>query len=117
MKTRIKEVRQWAKLSQEKFGERIGVTKSAVSNMESGRYNITESIIRLICKEFGIDYIWLTTGEGEMLADDDSELLSIIDSLLESNNTAKRTFKAFAKLDSRDWEAIDKIIDSLSSND
>jgi transcriptional regulator with XRE-family HTH domain len=61
---RVKEIRKSEKvnLTMEKFGERIGLKKSAVSLIESGKNSLTDANIKSICREFGVDYMWLTTG-------------------------------------------------------
>ncbi|MCI6655035.1 MAG: helix-turn-helix domain-containing protein, partial [Clostridium sp.] len=41
---RIKEVRKSLGLTLEKFGEKIGVTKVAISNLENGHRNLTEQM-------------------------------------------------------------------------
>lgn len=66
MRIRIKEIRLNRGFSQEEFGKRLGVTKSTISNIETGRFNLTDSMVKLICKEFNIDENWLRTGEGNM---------------------------------------------------
>lgn len=66
MKERIKELRKELHLSQEIFGERLGVTKASISRLESGVNNVTESMVKLICSEFNVSEDWLRTGEGEM---------------------------------------------------
>ncbi|SEU24103.1 DNA-binding transcriptional regulator, XRE-family HTH domain [Lacrimispora sphenoides] len=66
MNSRIRELRKALKLSQEEFGSRLGVGKSAISYLESGRSNVTEQMILLICKEFSANEDWLRSGEGEM---------------------------------------------------
>jgi len=66
---RVREVRKNLGLTLDKFGERIGIKKSALSSIENGRSNLTDANIKAICREFNVDYIWLTTGEGEMLPD------------------------------------------------
>lgn len=70
MKDRIKKIRADNKLSMEKFGEQIGITRSSVCKLESGENSPSEQTIRLICKEFGINKEWLLTGSGEMLIED-----------------------------------------------
>lgn len=72
MKDRIKELRKFLDLSQELFGEKIGLSKSAISNIESGRYNVTDTIIITICNIFIINEHWLRTGEGNMFIESDS---------------------------------------------
>lgn len=66
MRIRIKEIRLNRGFSQEEFGKRLGVTKSTISNIETGRFNLTDSMVKLICKEFNVDETWLRTGEGNM---------------------------------------------------
>lgn len=69
MNERIKQLRTSLNLNQEAFGARLGVQKSQISRMESGTNNITESMQILICREFNVNYLWLTTGEGDMFID------------------------------------------------
>ena len=64
MNTRIKKIRNHNRISQEEFGNKIGITKSSVSLLESGKNSPSEQTIRLICTEFGVNEIWLRTGEG-----------------------------------------------------
>ena len=59
---RIRILRKELKLSGEKFGEAIGITRSAISKIECGESGITDSVIKLICKTCNVDYFWLTEG-------------------------------------------------------
>lgn len=64
LKERLKKIRTLKKMSQEEFGKRLGVTKSTISNIENGRFNITDTMIKLVCSEFNINEDWLRTGNG-----------------------------------------------------
>lgn len=66
MKDRIKAVRKERKLNQTEFGDRIGASQAMVTSYETGRVVPSDSILKLISKEFGVSYTWLKTGEGEM---------------------------------------------------
>lgn len=66
MKERIKKVRKSHNLTMERFGNRIGITKSSVSLLESGKNSPSEQTLKLICKEFNVNMEWLQTGNGEM---------------------------------------------------
>ena len=66
MKERIRELRRHLNMTMEEFGARIGLTKSAVSFIESGRNGARDQTVFAICREFGINEHWLRTGEGEM---------------------------------------------------
>lgn len=66
MNTRIKELRTALHLTLEGFGDRIGVTRAAVSKWENGDRGIADSMVVSICREFWVSEQWLRTGEGEM---------------------------------------------------
>lgn len=66
MNNRLKDIRKAEKLSQDDFGQRIGVTGTALSRWESGDRKIPDSAILNICREFGVNETWLRTGYGDM---------------------------------------------------
>lgn len=65
MNERIKEIRKDAGLTLEKFGERIGITASSCSYLESGKNNPSTQTIALICRVFCVNEEWLRYGTGE----------------------------------------------------
>lgn len=67
LKDRMKYIRKnLLHLSQEEFGEKIGISRSNVANIEVGRINLTDRVISSICKEYNINEEWLKTGTGEI---------------------------------------------------
>lgn len=111
---RIKELRKSIPLTLEKFGQRIGVGKSTISDLENGRRSLSEHMTKSICREFGVDYMWLTTGAGEMLVDNDDDLMERIDRImLGENEFHKNLFKTFARLDESELLALERIIDKF----
>lgn len=70
---RIRKFRESQKLSRDAFGERIGVSRDVIVNIELNRLARPEqkiSLYKLICKEFHLDENWLLTGEGDPLSED-----------------------------------------------
>lgn len=109
---RVKIIRKNAGLTMEKFGERLGVTKTAISLIESGKNNVTDANVKSICREFGVDYIWLTTGEGEMFIETDDDFMEKIDRIMAGEDDARKNlFKFMLELSMEDIQAIDRIID------
>ena len=53
-------------LTLEKFGERIGLKKSSLSQIENNVNSLTDSNIKAICREFNVNEDWLRTGNGPM---------------------------------------------------
>lgn len=116
---RIKEVRVFEKLSQRDFGARIGISDAAVSKIESGSNNPSDRTLLLICEKFNIDYAWLKEGVGEMRpkpTEEGDTLSMVADVLLAGNEKAARLFRAFARLDASEWDALEKVIDAISRN-
>lgn len=60
-------------LSQTEFGQRLGVSRSVIANIELNvlaRPDQKEPLYKLICKEFHVRYDWLITGEGDPFIED-----------------------------------------------
>lgn len=115
---RVKTLRKELGLTLEKFGEHLGVKKSTLSNIENNRYGVTEQMIKLIIREFNVDYEWLVNGEGEMFLDADDTILEKIDRIMVGENEfAKNVFKAFTKLEQSEWEVLEKIIKNIEKED
>ena len=66
---RLVKIRETLKISQDELGTKIGISRFSVSNYESGKRNITERVIKDICREFDVNEEWLRTGEGEMFVE------------------------------------------------
>lgn len=68
MNKRLRELRKALGLTQGEFGKILGITTSGVSDIESGRRNVTEQHLIMLSnyKEKPIDVNWIRTGEGEM---------------------------------------------------
>ena len=63
MNQRIKKVRMKVDLTQNAFGEALGISRAAVQKLESGENNPSEQTIRAICEKFGVNRQWLETGD------------------------------------------------------
>lgn len=83
---RVKMVRDKAQLTMEQFGNRIGgVSKSTISNIENDNRNLTEHMLKSICREFDVNEKWLKTGEGDMprKLSEEEAVAALISDLLE----------------------------------
>ena len=108
---RVRELRKTLGLTLEKFGERIGLKKSAVSLIENGKNSVTDANVKAICREFGVDYIWLTTGDGEMFVDTDDDFIERIDRIMAGEDDARKNlFKFMLELSDEDIEALDRLM-------
>ena len=111
---RVREVRKALGLTLEKFGDKIGMKKNSVSQIENGKNNVTDANIKAICREFNVDYIWLTTGEGEMFVDSDDDFMEKIDRIMAGEDDARKNlFKFMLSLNDDDIAALGRILDQM----
>ena len=66
MVDRLKQIRSFFGLSQARFAKAINKTAGFISNVETGSCGLSDSTIDDISRVFGVDKVWLVTGEGEM---------------------------------------------------
>ncbi|MCI8372446.1 MAG: helix-turn-helix transcriptional regulator [Lachnospiraceae bacterium] len=66
MKDRIKELRKFLGLTQQKFADRLRLKRQTVAAYEIGNIEPSESTLLLICKEFNINEEWLRNGTPPM---------------------------------------------------
>lgn len=103
---RIKEIRKYLGLTLEKFGQPLGLKKSGLSLIENGINNVSEQLIKSICREYSVDEDWLRTGNGDKMfsleLDEDAVL---VESLLNDvDNPVYELIKKFMKL----YSSLDK---------
>ncbi len=72
---RIRKLRKTLDLTQQKFGERIGIKGNTVAQYELGRNEPVDAVFSLICREYDVREEWLRTGEGEMFKPKPSDIL------------------------------------------
>ena len=111
---RVKEVRKALGFTLEKFGERLGVGKTAVSKIEHEQCALTDQMAKSICREFSINEEWLRTGSGEMRIPVEDEAVAAVSDLVEKSNPLYDVIKgimvAYQKLDGTSREVIDQFI-------
>ena len=111
MHERIKELRKYLGLTQAEFGEKIAMRQTGVAWLESGDRKITDRVITTICAVFGVDEIWLRTGEGEMFQTPtrDEQITDFVGKTLSGdgdNDFAKQLLSILAALDDNGWKTL-----------
>ena len=115
MNERIKAARKALGLTMEQFGKRVGLSKSAISLIESGKNGTTEQTVASICREFGVNGMWLRTGEGEMFDQSTESSLDRLAAEYHLDERKKAIISDFLKLSTADQEAILRYVDSLAA--
>ena len=120
MNERVKEIRKKLGLTLDKFGERLGVGKAALSRIENGSNGVTEQMFKSICREFSISEEWLRNGTGEMFIELDREdvLMEWAGRVLgsESNSFQKKFVKLLMSLSEDEWAWLEQKAKELAEN-
>lgn len=107
-------------LSQQAFGEKLGVSRSVINNIERNvlqRPEQKEPLYKLICKEFNISYLWLTEGVEPIENDFDNDALAKIDAIMTGENErVKNVFKEFANLSEKEWETFFEVVEFVKAH-
>lgn len=117
MNERLKQIRLEEGVSQEKFADRLGVSGNYIYLMESGKKDPSDRLLRDICREFGVDEVWLRTGEGAMrkkLSRDEEIAAFIGDTLAGPDDFKKRMISALARLSVEEWELLAGIAQKMA---
>lgn len=113
---RIKELRKSLGLTLEEFGKKLGVGKSAISNIENGSRNLTDQMSLSIHREFNVREEWLRDGEGEMFEPAAADELDALAKEYGLSEGEKILIEHYVKLDESSRRAvIDFIVDTASA--
>ena len=118
---RIKLIRKDAGLTLEKFGERLGVGKTAISKLENNERSLTDQMAKSIYREYGVNEEWLKTGEGEMFKPRTrSEIIAQFAGELmkeEDSSFRKQLVEVLAEPDLQEWKLLEGIAKKLAKKD
>jgi len=119
--SRTKELRDSLGLTQQKFADRLGITRGAVANWDLDRSDPSDAVISLICREFNVREAWLRDGTGEMLEVKPraEELGELVRKLLADRPESFRSRLITSLLrfepDSPEWQILENIYNSIAA--
>ena len=115
---RIKEIRKALSLTLDKFGERVGVKKSALSSLENGRTNLTDQLALSICREFNVNPEYLSGESEDMFLEmsRSDELAAFFGDVLKDDDEdfRRRFVSALAQFTEEDWRLFERIFDKMT---
>ncbi|MCM1172363.1 MAG: helix-turn-helix domain-containing protein [Clostridium sp.] len=118
---RVKYIRtETVGLTLEKFGEKLGAKKNTVSQWENDKNTISDTVIKLICREFNISEKWLRYEEGDICSVNQSRKQAMEDFTkkiaIEPESFKTRLVEGLAKLSDEDWKDVERVFDKLMSD-
>lgn len=125
---RFRELRRTCRKNQEEWGNILGISRPGVSDIESGRRNVTDKHIKLLCVEpicgKYINENWLRTGQGEMFIPlpEEDEFAIYVEELLADDGSnplygiIKEIMHTYKELDPKSQEVICDFSGKLREN-
>lgn len=117
MKDRISFIIENKKITKTEFSKAIKVSQGFVSQMCSGVANPSDRTIELICQKYGVDEVWLRTGEGEPFRETTQEE-KIMRFAVQTNKGTDDFRKAYvamlADLSDEGWKGLHELYTKLS---
>lgn len=120
MKDRIKKIRKKLDLTQQEFADKLCIKRNTLASYETGKSNLSDAAVSLICTKCNVNEKWLRTGEG---GDDNmfikmsysEEISKFMGDILKNNTDSfkKRFISMLAALDESDWKSLKKMVELL----
>lgn len=108
MNTRIRDLRtnilkksDGKKYTQQEFADKLGLSQNYVWQIEKGERTPSDRTVSDICREFGVNRVWLETGIGDPMQprDKQTELKAVFADVLSGRQSDKNAFiEAVAQL-------------------
>ena len=106
---RVKRLRTALNLTLEKFGERVGVGKAAISKLEKNENRLSDQMIKAICREFNVNYDWLVYGDGEMFSELPKTILDELCRAYDLDETDRKLIQEYIKMSKQSRQVLKEI--------
>ena len=117
MHTRISHVIRNSGLTKTDFAKRLGLSQPFVSKICTGDSNPSDRTITDICREFGVNEVWLRTGEGEPFKERSLEetIMRFAVQINKGSDDFRKAYVAMlANLSDDGWKGLQEMYDKLS---
>lgn len=110
---RIRNVRADAKETQNEFAGRVGIKQNTLSLIENQNKQTSDLVLKSICREYNVNYEWLTEGIGDMYPSrSDADIESIFRAMEGQNENKKQLIRILADMPD---ELLNKMVEYLES--
>lgn len=116
---RFKESRKKLGLSQAGVGEKLGVNRDVIANIEQDRLKNPqqkEPLFKLYCRLFGINYIWLLEGIGNPISEFPKTILDDLAETYNLSENAKELVKKFVSMPEEKRDIIMELFEPIKKD-
>lgn len=118
MEKRIKEARKAKGLTLKQLGTLLGISESAVSNIERGRNKPSGSTLMLLCDNLGVNREWLETGKGDMFQPHSQDDQALVDQLVRAYHGSpilRAILTTYLQLDEPRRHLVEEILEGFAA--
>lgn len=125
MNSRIKELRTiylkekyGRKITQQEIADKLGLSQNFIWQIENGDRTPSDRTISDICREFGVNEVWIRTGEGEPFQEEtrQEQIMRFAAQTVKGSDEFRKAFVSMlAKMDADDWGNLEKLFDNLAN--
>lgn len=116
MNNQIKLLRKELGLTMQEFGKNLGVSKSAISNIENGYNSLTDQMISSICNAYNVNEEWLRNGSGEMFVESSDSLIEKIVSEFPLDKLSQTILRTYIELEPKEREVFNHVMKIIANN-
>ena len=109
---RIKIVRKEKGLTQQTFADKLGLKRNTIGSYEIDAGLPSDRTISDICREFGVNEVWLRTGDGEPFQQEtrEEQIMRFATQTVKGSDEFRKAFVSMlAKIEADDWENNGKL--------
>lgn len=115
---RIKYLRKQKNLTQIEFGRSIGILGTAISLIEKGERNPSETVLLAITHEYGVNYGWLKLGHEPMMIPKESLDMASIEKIMTGDNEyVKAVFRELASMPEEWWKQAVEMLKRITAEE
>lgn len=112
---RIKELRKNLGLSQKAFGEKLGVSRSSINNIDSKAVPLKPLFIDHLCDVFNVNKEWLENGNGEMFLASSENIVEKLIREYKLDDMDGAIIRSYLILSGAERAAVKKYISSITN--
>lgn len=110
---RVKQVRNELGLSQKAFAEKMGLSRDVISNIEYGRTDVKDNVMKSIAKFYRVNYYWLKDGKGDPFLGTPDVLMDDVVERYNLDELDQTIIEEYVKLDPEMRNAIKVLIKNI----
>lgn len=100
-----------------KLARAIGISPAFAAQIYDGTRIPSDRTISDICREFGVNEVWIRTGEGQPFQEESrqEQIMRFATQTVKGSDEFRKNFVSMlAKMDADDWNTLAKLFDNLA---